>query len=92
MGVGAGGRRGKAIRLVWFGRFVGCAGIRVLGSILALLSLRRDTQGRSPLGSSPSGYWPSAFEGLWQWCGTSGPEWGGNWDIDEGLSCWLLYN
>lgn len=68
VGVGAGGRRGEAIRLLWFGRFVGCARIRVLGSVLALPSLRGDTQGGSPLGSIPSGYWPSAFEGLWQWC------------------------
>lgn len=40
VGVGVGGRRGEAIRLVWFGRFVGCAGTRALGSVLALLNLR----------------------------------------------------
>lgn len=49
VGVGAGGRKGEAVRLVWFGRFVGCAGTMALWSVLALLSLRGDP-GRPRLG------------------------------------------
>lgn len=36
MGVGGGGRRREAIRLVWFGRFVGCAETWVFGYAMAL--------------------------------------------------------
>lgn len=33
VGVGAGGHRGEALRLVWFRRFTGCAGTMALGSV-----------------------------------------------------------
>lgn len=36
---------GLAIRLLWLGWFVDCAGTVALGSVFALLSLRGDTQG-----------------------------------------------
>lgn len=37
--------QGEASRPVWFRRSVGCTGTMALQSVLALLSLRGDTQG-----------------------------------------------